>query len=112
MPRWEVLAPGLIEFGPTPGGKNIGFTTSFERYLRPQVDRGKCTDCKLCHHYCPDGAMGFEAVVDLNYCTGCGICSEVCPVKAISMVGEWEAEKGLREEELLTIEEALREYMY
>ncbi len=112
MPRWEVLAPGLIEFGPTPGEKNIGFTTSFERYLRPKVDKGKCTDCKLCYHYCPDGAMGFEAIVDLNYCTGCGICAEVCPVKAITMVGEWEAEKGLREEELLTIEEALREYMY
>lgn len=112
MPRWEALAPGLIEFGPTPGEKNLGFTTSFERYLRPKVDKGKCTDCKLCHHYCPDGAMSFEAAVDLDYCTGCGVCAEVCPVKAITMVGEWEAEKGLREEELVTIERALREYMY
>ncbi len=112
MPRWEVLAPGLIEFGPNPGEKNLGFTTSFERYLRPLVDRGRCTDCKLCHHYCPDGAMGFDVVVDLDYCTGCGICAEACPVKAIKMVGEWEAEKGLREEELVTVEQALREYLY
>ena len=113
MPRWEVLAPGLIEFGPSPGEKNLGFTTSFERYFRPIVDKTKCTDCKLCHLYCPDGAINFRSIeVDLKYCTGCGICSEVCPVKAIHVTSELEASEGLKEEEISTIEKALREYGY
>jgi 2-oxoacid:acceptor oxidoreductase delta subunit (pyruvate/2-ketoisovalerate family) len=113
MPSWEVLAPGLIEFGPGPGEKNVGFKTSFERFVRPVIDRQKCTDCRLCHLYCPDGAIDHQAIsVDLDYCTGCGICAQVCPVKAVTLVGELEAREGLREEETSTIAEALREYGY
>ena len=112
MPRWEVLAPGLVEFGPGPGEKNIGFTTSFDRYMRPVIDVARCTDCKLCHHYCPDGAISFEIKFDFDYCTGCGICERVCPMKAISRVTEWETVKGVKEEEIVTVEQALREYGY
>jgi len=113
MPRWEELAPGLIEFGPLPGEKNIGFTTFFARYLRPVVNKKKCTDCKICSLYCPDGAMAFDSiVVDLDYCKGCGICSEVCPSKAIKMISELEAKESLREEEKITVEDALMEYGY
>jgi len=112
MPSWKALAPGLIEFGPRPGEKNIGFTTSFDRYMRPVIDVAKCTDCKLCHHYCPDGAIGFDIEFDFDFCTGCGICEKVCPMKAISMVTEWEKSKGLKEEEIVTVEQALREYGY
>lgn len=113
MPRWEALAPGLIEFGPLPGERNIGFRTSFSRYLQPVINMEKCTDCKLCHIYCPDGAIDFQTIrVDMNYCQGCGICAQVCPVKAIQMIGEMEAREGLKEEETVTIGEALREYGY
>jgi pyruvate ferredoxin oxidoreductase delta subunit len=112
MPRWEAIAPGQIEFGPKPGEKNIGFTTAFDRYMRPIIDVEKCTNCKLCHHYCPDGAISFDIKFDFDYCTGCGICEKVCPMKAISRVTEWERVKGLKEEEIVTVEQALREYGY
>jgi pyruvate ferredoxin oxidoreductase delta subunit len=113
MPSWEALAPGLIEFGPSPGERNIGFKTSFSRHLRPMIDAQKCTDCKLCHIYCPDGAVDFQPIkVDFDYCQGCGICAQVCPPKAIQMVGELVATEGLNEEEAMSVSEALREYGY
>jgi len=101
MPRWEVLAPGLIEFGPQPGKRNIGFTTPW-RWQRPIIDMNKCTDCKLCHIYCPDGAIDFSPIkIDYEYCKGCGICEKVCPVGAIKMVSELEYFEGLKDEEVL-----------
>lgn len=113
MPRWEALAPGLIEFGPSPGKRNIGFRTSFSRHLRPIIDSKKCTDCKLCSIYCPDGAIDFGNIrVDLDYCQGCGICAKICPPKVIAMVSELKMKEGLNEEEVTTVGEALREYGY
>jgi len=101
MPRWEVLAPGLIEFGPQPGKRNIGFTTPW-RWQRPIIDMNKCTDCKLCHIYCPEGTIDFSPIqIDYEYCKGCGICAAVCPVGAIKMVSELEYLEGLRDEEVL-----------
>jgi pyruvate ferredoxin oxidoreductase delta subunit len=113
MPRWEAIAPGLIDFGPDPGRRNIGFKTSFSRYLRPLIDAEKCNGCKLCHLYCPDGAVDFNPIkIDYDYCQGCGICERICPVKAISMVTEMKAMEGVDEEEFTRVEEALREYGY
>jgi len=113
MPRWEALAPGLIEFGPSPGKRNIGFKTSFSRHLRPVIDAKKCTDCKLCHIYCPDGAIDFEKIrIDYDYCQSCSICAQVCPAKAIEMVSELKAKEGVNEEEVMTVAEALRVYGY
>jgi pyruvate ferredoxin oxidoreductase delta subunit len=113
MPRWEAIAPGLINFGPEPGKRNIGFKTSFSRYLRPHIDFEKCKDCKLCHLYCPDGAVDFNPIkIDYDYCQGCGICERICPVKAISMATEMKALEGIDEEEFIRAEEALREYGY
>jgi pyruvate ferredoxin oxidoreductase delta subunit len=113
MPPWRALPPGLIEFGPTPKEKNIGFTTSFARYLRPIIDKSKCTDCKMCSFHCPDGAIDFNRIeVDLNYCKGCGICERRCPKKAIKMISELLAAEGLSEKEITTIEDALVEYGY
>jgi pyruvate ferredoxin oxidoreductase delta subunit len=113
MPRWEALAPGLIEFGPPPGKRNIGFKTSFSRYLRPVIDGGKCTDCKICSIYCPDGAINFEKIsIDYDYCQGCSICSQVCPTKAIEMISELKAKEGMNEQEVITVTDALREYGY
>ena len=113
MPSWKLLPPGLIEFGPLPNEKNVGFTTSFARCVRPVIDKSKCTDCKMCSLYCPDGAIDFNRVeVDLDYCKGCGICARTCPSKAINMIGELLAAEGLPEKEITTIEDALVEYGY
>lgn len=113
MPSWEALPPGLIEFGPLRNEKNVGFTTSFARYLRPVIDKSKCTDCKICSLYCPDGAIDFNRVeVDLDYCKGCGICARMCPSKVIRMTSEFLAAEGLDEKEITTIEDALVEYGY
>jgi 2-oxoacid:acceptor oxidoreductase delta subunit (pyruvate/2-ketoisovalerate family) len=113
MPSWEVLPPGLVEFGPRPKEKNIGFKTAFARYLRPVIDKNRCADCKMCSLYCPDGAIDFNHVqVDLDYCKGCGICSTICPSKAIKMISELMSAEGLDEKEITTIEDALVEYGY
>lgn len=113
MPSWEVLAPGLIEFGPLPGERNIGFTTSFSRYMRPVIDTSKCIDCKLCSVYCPDGAVDYgEIKVDYEYCQGCGICASICPVKAVTMIHELKALEDMDETEVTTVGEALMEYGY
>lgn len=113
MPRWEVIAPGLIEFGPRPGEKNLGFKTDFARIEAPVVDKTKCIDCKLCSYYCPDGAIDFKSIeVDYDYCKGCGVCARVCPVKAIRMVSELERVEGLEDPELKKLSLAVREYGY
>jgi 2-oxoacid:acceptor oxidoreductase delta subunit (pyruvate/2-ketoisovalerate family) len=113
MPTWEALAPGLIEFGPLPKEKNIGFTTSFARCFRPITDKDRCTDCKMCSFHCPEGAIDFNNIkVDLDYCKGCGICAQICPSKAIRMVSEFSATEKLNEEEVTSIEDSLVEYGY
>jgi pyruvate ferredoxin oxidoreductase delta subunit len=113
VPRWESLAPGLIEFGPPPREANIGFKTSFARYLRPVIDVNICTDCKLCALYCPEGCIDFNTIkVDYDYCKGCEVCKQVCAPDAITMIGELEAKEGLKETEITTIAQALREYGY
>lgn len=113
MPRWELLAPGLVEFGPERGQRNMGYKTAFSRTFMPLLDRERCTNCKLCHIFCPDGAIDFEPVrVDYDYCTGCGICASVCGPKALTMVHELKSLEDLDEEEVLTIRQALIEYAY
>jgi 2-oxoacid:acceptor oxidoreductase delta subunit (pyruvate/2-ketoisovalerate family) len=113
MPSWKALAPGLIEFGPKPKEKNIGFTTSFARCFRPIIDKDRCTDCKMCSFHCPDGAIDFSSIkVDLDYCKGCRICAQICPSKAIRVISEFSATEKLDEEEVSTIEDSLVEYGY
>jgi len=111
MPSWEKLAPGLIEFGPLPGEKNIGFLTSSSRIRRPIIDKSICIDCKNCTTFCPDGAIDFENIeVDYNYCQGCGICAEECPVNAIEIVPELRAVEGVEVEEKESVREGPLEY--
>jgi pyruvate ferredoxin oxidoreductase delta subunit len=113
MPSWQHLPLGLVEFGPLPKEKNIGFTTSFARFLRPAINKKKCSNCKMCSLNCPDGAIDYDRIeVDLKYCKGCGICARTCSSKAIEMISELLAEEGLSEKELTSIEDALVEYGY
>jgi 2-oxoacid:acceptor oxidoreductase delta subunit (pyruvate/2-ketoisovalerate family) len=113
MPSWKTLPPGLIEFGPMPKEKNIGFTTSFARCFRPIIDKNRCTDCKMCSFHCPDGAIDFNRIeVDLDYCKGCGICAKICPSKAIRIASELFSIEKRDEKEVTTIEDSLVEYGY
>jgi pyruvate ferredoxin oxidoreductase delta subunit len=101
LPTWEEMPVGLVEFGPPPGERNIGFTTAFSRIKRPVIDKEKCTGCLLCWLYCPDGAIEREIEVVLDYCQGCGICAKECPVKAIEMVPELKAVAQIDVEEFM-----------
>ena len=57
---------------------------------KPLIDLERCTQCTLCHYFCPEGTITMnddgDPEVDNNYCKGCGICAEECPVKCIEMV--------------------------
>ena len=57
---------------------------------KPHIDLEMCTQCTLCHYFCPEGAIVMKEdsfpEVRNNYCKGCGICAEECPVKCIAMV--------------------------
>ena len=61
------------------------------RVFKAIVDPEKCTGCKLCSYYCPDGCIEITdkvAVIDYDYCKGCGICAEECDPEAITMERE------------------------
>ncbi|AAB89211.1 MULTISPECIES: 4Fe-4S binding protein [Archaeoglobus] len=60
------------------------------RILRPVVDEKKCSGCKECFYYCPEGVIQVDvfARIDYRFCKGCGVCGEVCRQKAIVMVPE------------------------
>lgn len=56
------------------------------------VDKEKCTACRVCEQFCPEGCIEVVevneekfAVVDHNYCKGCGVCASVCKFEAIRM---------------------------
>lgn len=78
------------------------------RYMKPVVDKEKCSGCSTCVSYCPDasietidkkqltidgqtshvkGQMSGKKIasIDYDFCKGCGVCAEVCPMKAITM---------------------------
>ncbi|MDI6884611.1 MAG: 4Fe-4S binding protein [Hadesarchaea archaeon] len=78
---------GLIPVSAKPSVGSSGKTSSW-RTQRPEVDRNKCTRCRICWIFCPDVAISFtEEGPEINhdYCKGCGICAMECPVKAIRM---------------------------
>ena len=66
--------------------KNSGW-----RSIRPVIDTEKCTGCRQCYLYCPDGVISVrdgKAEIDYDFCKGCGICSKICKLQAIRMEEE------------------------
>ncbi len=82
------------------------------RYMKPEINKEKCTSCGTCVKYCPEAVISLVAGnkkqvtrnkkailpariatrsvadVDYHFCKGCGVCASVCPVKAIHMIKE------------------------
>ncbi len=55
----------------------------------PQLDQGKCDQCKRCVEECPFGSWSLDERgfprLDLARCRQCGICMGSCPLTAISL---------------------------
>lgn len=87
----EIPLGGLI----LEAGNAARYETGDWRTYRPQVDKGKCTDCLQCWLLCPDSCIyvedGAMTGYDYDHCKGCGICAHICPVKAIAMILETDA---------------------
>ncbi|MCK5402561.1 4Fe-4S binding protein, partial [Candidatus Bathyarchaeota archaeon] len=67
------------------------YSTGDWRSNRPILDSDKCTNCLICHIYCPDSSISWDGekiTINYDYCKGCGICAKECPVTAIEMVKE------------------------
>jgi len=92
--RLKLRYESIEDLPPTPlfkAGASVLFETPWHLYGKPKVDYSKCTKCRLCWLYCPDGVIKMAEEgpkVDYAHCKGCGICAEECPVKAITMVME------------------------
>ncbi|MGM0461519.1 MAG: 4Fe-4S dicluster domain-containing protein [Fibrobacterota bacterium] len=59
--------------------------------LVAQIDRNRCSNCRHCIRYCPNGAIvmdGWDVVIDPDLCEGesCGDCMNACSKGAISFV--------------------------
>jgi pyruvate ferredoxin oxidoreductase delta subunit len=64
------------------------------RAEKPVFNHEKCTKCKLCVTFCPEGCIieddKGEISASMTFCKGCGICAYECPAKAIEMEAEKE----------------------
>ncbi|MFB0544032.1 MAG: 4Fe-4S binding protein [Candidatus Bathyarchaeia archaeon] len=84
-PGWRELPPGTV-----PYKSSREYKTGDWGVLKPKIEEERCTQCTLCHFFCPEGAIkiGEDGApeVDYEFCKGCGICAAECPVKCIEMV--------------------------
>jgi len=54
-----------------------------------QLDKEKCTGCKMCTHVCPHAVFIIKdkksSIQHKNSCMECGACAMNCPSKAITV---------------------------
>lgn len=65
-------------------------------WVRPKVDKEKCTGCQICVHSCPVQAIGMDGgkpVVDYEQCIHCLCCNESCPESAMTQEFSWLARR-------------------
>lgn len=99
LPTWEelpvggALKPMMTKDGLVGPGSFVENKTGGWKTFKPIIDNTKCTKCRFCWYYCPEGCIEekmeggkvVEMVADLEYCKGCGICASECPAKCIKM---------------------------
>ncbi|MBI4787250.1 MAG: 4Fe-4S binding protein [Chloroflexi bacterium] len=73
-----------------PLGALLSIVGSFNRFLRPVVNKDKClvakgVNCQACRRVCPEGIdlTRKRRILSANSCTKCLACSDRCPAKAI-----------------------------
>jgi pyruvate ferredoxin oxidoreductase delta subunit len=85
--RKNIKGFAVAETG-TRGGMYVGNW----RVETPSVDKEKCTGCRLCLMYCPEGAIRADEAgkpeIDMRFCKGCGVCANECPTKGMIMKKE------------------------
>lgn len=90
--RWWEYNPGAAIDEP---GSSVRYKTGTWRSTTPIILKEKCTGCRKCWLFCPEGCIrtkngkevkkAKEAIkIDYDYCKGCGICANECPFEAIS----------------------------
>ncbi len=50
---------------------------------RPQIDKGICTNCRLCIKHCPVNAINQDRNINYFKCIRCFCCQELCPYQAV-----------------------------
>jgi ferredoxin len=57
--------------------------------VRYEIDKEKCTGCRLCAKQCPVDAISGEAkqvhVIDQTLCVKCGVCADACRFDAVKV---------------------------
>ncbi len=82
----------LSGFGGTLKNLGMGCATREGKLVQhstvsPKVNPDKCKGCKLCHNFCPAGAITItskKASIG-EKCIGCGECILICPFQAIEI---------------------------
>ena len=69
-------------------------------WIRPDIEREKCTSCGTCVSSCPTGALLLNGdktpAFDYDLCINCWCCHELCPEKAVYVHKSWLAKKFIR----------------
>ena len=83
LPLGQFRLPGnrMLKRVPRPLLRFVGEHT----WMRPAVDRAKCTKCGVCASVCPVDAIEMRDYPHFDYdkCLTCWCCSESCPFDAI-----------------------------